>query len=112
MDRHVIARTLSLAQECTPAAYCDQLQIYTRACAHVQAYYDERLEPFFTRAAPHLKELQAAVPPPAALAILFGFDVLLVAGLGLWALGSLAGAGALLAAAAAVAVARERKLKA
>ena len=49
-----------------------------------QAYYDAALEPFFARTASGLKELKAAVPAPAALAILLGFDVALVTGFALW----------------------------
>ena len=69
--------------------------------AGVQAYYDAMLEPYFTTTAPGLKNLKASVPVPVALAILFVFDVSLVAGFTLWAACGLKGLTAFLAIVAA-----------
>eukprot|EP00908_Phaeocystis_cordata_P016498 Transcript_27758.p1 GENE.Transcript_27758~~Transcript_27758.p1 ORF type:complete len:465 (+),score=143.08 Transcript_27758:93-1487(+) len=64
--------------------------------ASVQAFYDEKLEPLFSRTATELKELKAAVPAPVALAILLGMDVALVAAWAVWGTCSLKGVAAAL----------------
>jgi len=73
----------------------------------VQAFYDAQLEQFFTSTSTHLKGLKAAVPAPAALAILAAFDAACVGAFAAWALFSLKGATALVAVAA---VAKSRRV--
>jgi len=68
--------------------------------ATVQTYYDQVLEPLFTRATASLKEAKHALPAPAALGLILAVDVLVVAGLGLWAAAGLKGVATLLAVAA------------
>ena len=74
----------------------------------VQSYHDALLEPFFAATAKRLEGVRAAVPAPVALAILFGFDVVLVGGFVLWSALSLRGVGAALVAVGVVARSRRK----
>jgi hypothetical protein len=73
----------------------------------VQAFYNAHLEQFFAMTSTNLKGLKAAVPAPAALAILAAFDVACVGAFAAWALFSFKGAAALLAVAA---IAKSRRV--
>merc|ERR1719454_1916881 len=68
--------------------------------ASVQAFYDAALEPFFSLAVPRLEQIKAAAPMPAVVAGFVIGDILLAAGLFVFAFGKLAVAAAAAAAAA------------
>jgi hypothetical protein len=78
----------------------------------VQAFYDARLEAFFTASTASLKVIRAALPAPLALAVVAGFDVTLVGAFAVWSLSGMRGAVALAAVAATVAARRRRVAKA